>query len=278
MKIPGHLLICVLAIALALTACSDNTNRESTNPTSEATNIISHAAPVTSEPSLAAEELTLATKSGSELFIDHACWRCHSVGDMELPGQQDFINLGPDLAGIGSRLNHQQLIESITSPSARIAGDDLNFTDGNGNSLMPPFADVLTQDAINHIAHYLASLKNEHGHPTGTYQVTNDNFNSLVLESDKLVLLDFWAEWCLPCLEIEPILEELAGTYADSISICKIEVDTNPELVTEYVPDNIFPCLILIKDGKIVERRYGTDPEMEIKPFFIQWFNSHLEK
>lgn len=109
-------------------------------------------------------------------------------------------------------------------------------------------------------------------------KVTQENFVKEVKEAETVVLLDFWAEWCLPCLELEPILDKLAIEFAGRVKICKINVDENPRLVAEYVPDNIFPCLILMKDGIRIERRHGTDPEMKPEIFLRNWFKEHLEK
>ena len=106
--------------------------------------------------------------------------------------------------------------------------------------------------------------------------VTDTSFEQEVLHAEGLVMLDFWAEWCVPCHEIEPVLEALSPEYAGRVKICRINVDDNPVLVTEYVPDNIFPCLILMRGGELLDRRYGTDPRMEIEPFFRDWFENHL--
>ena len=90
-------------------------------------------------------------------------------------------------------------------------------------------------------------------------------------------MLDFWAEWCVPCLELEPILEAIAAEHGSKIKICKINVDDNPNLVAEYVPDNIFPCLILMKNQILKDRVYGTDPDMEPKDFLEKWIRQHSE-
>lgn len=111
---------------------------------------------------------------------------------------------------------------------------------------------------------------------TGTVDVTDATFDEEVLNADGLVMLDFWAEWCVPCHEIDPILKKLAPEYAGRVKICRINVDDNPDLVVEYVPDNIFPCLILIRNGELLDRQYGTNPKMEIEPFFRKWFGSYL--
>ncbi len=93
--------------------------------------------------------------------------------------------------------------------------------------------------------------------------------------SDSLILLDFWAEWCVPCLELEPILDTVAAERGSQLKICRINVDDNPNLVAEYVPDNIFPCLILMKNQILKDRVYGTDPTMEPKAFLDQWIQEH---
>lgn len=110
----------------------------------------------------------------------------------------------------------------------------------------------------------------------GTVDVTEATFEAEVRNAAGLVMLDFWAEWCVPCHEIDPVLEQLAPEYRGRVKICKINVDDNPELVAEYVPDNIFPCLILMRNGELLDRQYGTDPKMEIEPFFRMWFSSYL--
>ncbi|MBI4663945.1 MAG: thioredoxin [Verrucomicrobia bacterium] len=106
--------------------------------------------------------------------------------------------------------------------------------------------------------------------------VTRENFNKEVRQAKILVLLDFWAEWCAPCRELDPILEKLAAEFAGRIKICKINADDQPGLVAQHVPDNIFPCLILMKNGKMIERRYGTDPKMNPEAFLRRWITANL--
>jgi len=110
----------------------------------------------------------------------------------------------------------------------------------------------------------------------GPFDVTEATFETEVLGADGLVLLDFWAEWCVPCHEIDPVLAGLAPDYHGRVKICRINVDDNPDLVVEYVPDNIFPCLILMRNGELLDRRYGADPRMAIEPFFRKWFEQYL--
>ena len=82
--------------------------------------------------------------------------------------------------------------------------------------------------------------------------ITRNNFQNEVINSDKPVLLDFWAPWCGPCRMVGPILEEIAGERSD-IKIGKINVDEQPELASQFRVMSI-PTLIVIKDGKIVNQ------------------------
>jgi thioredoxin 1 len=111
----------------------------------------------------------------------------------------------------------------------------------------------------------------------GIIQIEENQFEERVLDSETLVLLDFWAEWCLPCLELDPLMPEVSERFGDQLLIAKINIDDHPNLVAEYVPDAIYPCLILMRNGEILDRRYGTDPDMEPKEFLLQWVDSFLD-
>ena len=111
----------------------------------------------------------------------------------------------------------------------------------------------------------------------GVIEIEENQFETLVLKSETLVLLDFWAEWCLPCLELDPLMPQVSERFGDQLLIAKINIDDHPELVAEYVTDTIYPCLILMRKGEVLDRRYGTDPEMEPKEFLLQWVESFLE-
>gem|GEM_PF-405947 len=87
--------------------------------------------------------------------------------------------------------------------------------------------------------------------------LTDKNFSEEVLKSQKVVLVDFWAEWCLPCKMMEPILEEIKNEFGDKIKIGKLNVDENPLIASSFMIDAI-PALILFKDGKIVQRFTGV--------------------
>ncbi|MCI6535384.1 MULTISPECIES: thioredoxin [Lachnospiraceae] len=92
--------------------------------------------------------------------------------------------------------------------------------------------------------------------------ITRNNFQNEIINSDKPVLLDFWAPWCGPCRMVGPILEEIAGERSD-IKIGKINVDEQPELASQFRVMSI-PTLIVIKDGKIVNQSMGAKPKNAI--------------
>ena len=92
--------------------------------------------------------------------------------------------------------------------------------------------------------------------------ITRNNFQNEIINSNKPVLLDFWAPWCGPCRMVGPILEEIAGERSD-IKIGKINVDEQPELASQFRVMSI-PTLIVIKDGKIVNQSMGAKPKNAI--------------
>ena len=101
---------------------------------------------------------------------------------------------------------------------------------------------------------------------TGTgkvIHVTNETFEELVLDSEKTVLLDFWASWCGPCQQIAPILEEMAQERSDVV-ICKVNVDEEPELAAQFGVTGI-PMLVVMEDGQIVNEAVGARPKAEIE-------------
>ena len=90
-----------------------------------------------------------------------------------------------------------------------------------------------------------------------TTSVNNETFASEVLEQTKLVLVDFWAEWCGPCKQIAPTLEELAEKYSENLSVCKVDVDSNRELALQYNVRSI-PSLMIFKNGDMVDSLIGA--------------------
>ena len=87
-------------------------------------------------------------------------------------------------------------------------------------------------------------------------KVTSSNFDSEVLESDKIVLVDFYADWCEPCKVFSPILEDVADDY-DYVKVVKVNVDEEVELAQKYGIISL-PTLLVVKDGKIVDRSTGA--------------------
>ena len=94
-------------------------------------------------------------------------------------------------------------------------------------------------------------------------EFTEQNFNRDVLESDKPVLVDFWAEWCGPCQMLTPTIEELSLEYQSKVSIGKLNVDNHPSIATKYGVRSI-PCLLFFKNGEVQKQIMGSVPKSEI--------------
>lgn len=90
--------------------------------------------------------------------------------------------------------------------------------------------------------------------------LSDDTFEKEVLQSDKPVMVDFWASWCGPCLALTPIIDELAEEYGDKIKICKLNVDENQKTAMEYGIRGI-PTILFFKNGKVVEQSVGLVPK-----------------
>ena len=93
-------------------------------------------------------------------------------------------------------------------------------------------------------------------------QLTQDDFKREVVESDRPVLVDFWADWCQPCHMVAPIVEQLAEDFAGRITVAKVDTEANRDLSLEYAINSI-PTLLLFKDGEIVERFVGVRTKAE---------------
>lgn len=101
--------------------------------------------------------------------------------------------------------------------------------------------------------------------------VTDADFASQVLASDKLVLVDFWAEWCGPCKAMDPILEQVSVDLADSVNIVKVDVDSNPSTVTQYSV-RAMPTLMVFKNGQPVDMKVGAG---QSRAQLVKWLESH---
>jgi thioredoxin 1 len=93
-----------------------------------------------------------------------------------------------------------------------------------------------------------------------TKKVTDATFEADVLKSDKAVIVDYWAEWCGPCRQVAPILEEIASEHADKIEVVKLNVEENPQTSQKYGIRNI-PTLNVFKDGEVVKQIVGAKPK-----------------
>ncbi len=94
----------------------------------------------------------------------------------------------------------------------------------------------------------------------GAKTVTDESFIADVLQRDKPVLVDFWAEWCGPCRQVSPILEEIAGEHGDKIEIVKLNVDENPRTAADYGVVSI-PTLNVYQGGQVVKSIVGAKPK-----------------
>ena len=100
-------------------------------------------------------------------------------------------------------------------------------------------------------------------------QVSDDSFDTEVISAKAPVLVDFWAEWCGPCKQIAPALDELSDEFGDQLTIAKVNIDENPETPSKYGVRGI-PTLILFKDGEIVSTKVGALQKSKLK----EWIES----
>tara|TARA_B100000780_G_scaffold78923_1_gene53521 strand:- start:235 stop:579 length:345 start_codon:yes stop_codon:yes gene_type:complete len=107
--------------------------------------------------------------------------------------------------------------------------------------------------------------------PMATVKVTDDTFEAEVTNSDIPVVVDFWAEWCGPCKQIGPALEELSDEYDGKVKIVKINVDENPNSPAQMGVRGI-PALFLFKDGQAIANKTGAAP----KAALADWINASI--
>lgn len=95
-------------------------------------------------------------------------------------------------------------------------------------------------------------------------EITKDNYDAEVVNSDLPVIVDFWAEWCGPCKMMAPVFEKVSANYEGKLKFAKLDTQAEPELTQNFSIQGI-PCLIVIKDGKEVDRIVGFHPEPQLK-------------
>ena len=101
--------------------------------------------------------------------------------------------------------------------------------------------------------------------------ITDSQFDDEVLKAKGLVLVDFWAEWCGPCRQLIPILEEISKEMGDKVKICKVNVDESPDKAAEFGIRSI-PSVFLFKDGKQVDFKVG----LNTKSTLVSWINENI--
>lgn len=95
---------------------------------------------------------------------------------------------------------------------------------------------------------------------THVKEITESNFESEVLGSDKPVVIDFWAPWCGPCRAIAPLVDQLAGQYEGKVVVGKVNIDNNPNLAARYKITSI-PAIVAFKDGNVHDSIVGANPK-----------------
>ena len=103
-------------------------------------------------------------------------------------------------------------------------------------------------------------------------EITKDNFESEVLKSTRPVIIDLWAEWCMPCRMLEPVIGEIAKEYNGKLKVCKLNVDEAPTTAAEYNIMSI-PTLVVFKNGTVADKTVGVVPKADL----VSKISSHMQ-
>ena len=104
-----------------------------------------------------------------------------------------------------------------------------------------------------------------------TIKISDETFEENVIKNNKPIIIDFWAEWCGPCKQIGPILEEISDEYNDKIIIGKMDVDENPETPGKYQIRGI-PTMLLFNKGELIDTKVGMSSKTDLK----EWINKNI--
>lgn len=105
-----------------------------------------------------------------------------------------------------------------------------------------------------------------------TIDVTDQDFQEKVIDSDKPVIVDFWAVWCGPCRQLSPVLEEIGEKYSEKVTVAKVNVDDNPGIAAQYGITSI-PTVYVFKDGEKVATSVGAKPLHVLEKEFADFLN-----
>ena len=117
----------------------------------------------------------------------------------------------------------------------------------------------------------MSAIHQHAGENATTIRLTEQTFDEAVAANSRLLIVDFWAEWCGPCKQIAPALEEIAAEYGDRVTVAKLNIDENPATPSKYGVRGI-PTLMLFKNGAVAATKVGAVPKGKI----VEWIEQSL--